>query len=76
MLTTTIYRKERSMYSKYVELRDKKGVNDSTVSRTLGIPQSTFTDWKSGKSSPKLQKLLKIAKYFEVSLEELIGEED
>ncbi len=64
------------MYSKYVELRDKKGVNDSTVSRTLGIPQSTFTDWKSGKSSPKLQKLLKIAKYFEVSLEELIGEED
>lgn len=60
------------MYTRYVELRDAKGVNDATVAKETNIPQSTFTDWKSGRSKPKLEKLLKIAAYFEVSVAELI----
>lgn len=60
------------MYSRYVDLRDKKGVTDYAVSKATGIPQSTFTDWKSGKSNPKLEKLQKIAAYFEVPLEKLL----
>lgn len=60
------------MYTKYAELRDKKGVRDTDVAKATGIPQSTFTEWKQNTSSPKLKKLLKIAEYFEVSLEELI----
>ena len=62
------------MYSKYVELRDKKGVNDANVSDATGIPRSTFTDWKNGRSKPKLVKLMKIAKFFDVSVEEFIEE--
>lgn len=61
------------MYSKYVELRNAKGVNDAKVAEATGIPQSTFTDWKQGRSKPKVEKLLKLADYFEVSIEELIG---
>ena len=57
------------MYQKYAELRDLKGVKDNEVSRATGIPQSTFTDWKQGRSTPKLPKLLKLAEYFEVSVE-------
>ena len=62
------------MYAKYVELRDKKGVNDASVSDATGIPRSTFTDWKNGRSNPKFEKLLKIAAYFEVSVEEFAKE--
>ena len=62
------------MYAKYVELRDKKGVNDANVSDATGIPRSTFTDWKNGRSNPKFEKLLKIAAYFEVSVEEFAKE--
>lgn len=62
------------MYSKYAELRDAAGDTDAKVAEGTGIPRSTFTDWKSGRSNPKLEKLLKIAKYFGVSIEELITE--
>lgn len=57
------------MYEHYVELRDKKGVTDYRVSKDTGITKSTFTDWKNGRSSPKLEKLSLLAKYFEVPIE-------
>ena len=57
------------MYAKYAELRDSIGLRDADVSAATGIPQSTFTDWKTGRSKPKLEKLLKIAKFFGVSVE-------
>ena len=58
------------MYAKYVELRDAKGFRDADVAKGTGIPASTFTDWKNGKSAPKLEKLLKIALFLGVSIEE------
>lgn len=57
------------MYEKYVKLRNEKGVTDYRVSIDTGIPCSTFTDWKNGRSTPKLEKLILIAKYFNVSIE-------
>ena len=57
------------MYEKYVELRDKKGVTDYRVSVDTGITKSTFTDWKSGRSKPKMDKLSILADYFGVSIE-------
>ena len=57
------------MYEHYVELRDKKGVTDYRVSKDTGITKSTFTDWKNGRSSPKLEKVSLLAKYFEVPIE-------
>ena len=60
------------MYAKYVMLRDAKGVRDADVSKATEIPQSVFTDWKNGKSTPKVDKLMKIADYFEISLDEFV----
>lgn len=57
------------MYKKYVELREKKGVTDYRVSVETGITKSTFTDWKNGRSKPKFDKLLILAKYFNVPVE-------
>ena len=47
------------MYERYVELLNEKGVKNIDVSRATGIPASTFSDWKKGKSSPKREKLEK-----------------
>lgn len=63
------------MYTKYAELRDSAHVNDATVASATNIPKSTFTDWKNGRSKPKLEKLVKIARFFGVSVEEFICEE-
>lgn len=57
------------MYEKYVTLRNKKKVTDYRVSEETGITKSTFTDWKTGRSKPKFDKLLVLAKYFGVSVE-------
>ncbi|MBR2353327.1 MAG: helix-turn-helix domain-containing protein [Clostridia bacterium] len=43
------------------------------VAKATGIPNSTFTDWKNGRSAPKADKLRRIAEYFDVSLEYLLG---
>ena len=57
------------MYKNYVILRDERGLTDYRVSVDTGITKSTFTDWKTGRSKPKLDKLLILAKYFGVPVE-------
>lgn len=64
------------MYEIYCKLRDSKGLKDSDVVKATGITKSTFSDWKSGRSNPKNDKLQKIANYFDVSIDYLMtGEE-
>ena len=64
------------MYERYASIRDKAGVTDYEVAKSTGIGRSTFSDWKSGKTVPKLEKLQKIAHYFGVTTSYLIGETD
>lgn len=65
------------MYSKYVKLRNDKGITDYRVAIDTGIRRSTFSDWKSGRSTPKQDKLQKIADFFGVSVDFLItGKEE
>lgn len=64
------------MYKKYVQLRDSLGVTDYRVASDTGIPKSTFSDWKSGRSVPKIDKLQKIATYFGVGIETLLEYEE
>ena len=64
------------MYEIYSKLRDSNGLKDADVVRGTGITKSTFSDWKNGRSTPKNDKLQKIADYFNVSLDYLMtGEE-
>ena len=39
------------------------------VARNTGVPYSTFTDWKAGRYTPKIDKLEKIANYFNVPVD-------
>lgn len=55
------------MYSIFKKLLDENKVKPADVARATGIPPSTFSDWKSGKSSPKQDKLDLIANYFRIS---------
>lgn len=64
------------MYTKYVELRDKLGVSDYKVSQETGIPKSTFSDWKSGRSKPKTDKLVALADFFNVSVDVFVRREE
>ena len=48
-------------YKEYAKYRDEKKMKDAEVARRTNIPPSTFSDWKSGRCSPKLDKMAKIA---------------
>ena len=63
------------MYNDYRMFRDFKGLTDYKVAKAAGINRSTFSDWKSGRSAPKLDKLRKIAEVLEVPVEFITGEE-
>lgn len=66
----------QKMYSVFEKLLQKYGISTYKVSKETGIAQSVFSSWKNGISTPKQDKMQKIADYFHVSVEYLItGEE-
>ena len=62
------------MYEKFLKLLELHNVKPADVARATGIYTSTFADWKSGRSKPKLPKLQKLSKYFNVPLEYFVEE--
>ena len=64
------------MYEIFSQLLQKFGVTAYKVSKATGISQSSLSDWKLGKVTPKTENMKKIADYFGVSVEYLMtGEE-
>lgn len=59
------------MYEIYQRLLDEKHLKNADISRATGISNMTLSDWKHGKTTPKQDKLQKIADYFGVSLDYL-----
>lgn len=57
------------MYEKFAYLLAKNNKTAYRVSKDTGIPANTFSDWKSGRSNPKTDKLKILADYFNVSIE-------
>ena len=47
------------MYEKFAQLLAVHGITANTVAKAAHVNASTFTDWKQGKSQPKLEKLQK-----------------
>ena len=60
-------------YRRYRAFADIKGVSDYQVSKETGMHNVVLSEWKSGKSQPKIDKLLKIASYLGVSVDKLLA---
>lgn len=59
------------MYEIFVRLLKERNLKASDVSKATGIPSSTFTDWKKGRYTPKVDKLKLIADFLGVTLDYL-----
>lgn len=55
------------------ELLKDKGVSASKMMSELGFSSGLYSQWKSGKQKPSRDKLEKIAEYFSVSVDYLLG---
>lgn len=66
-----------TVYERIDELCNKKGVTHGKMCDDLGYSRTTMSALKSGRSTTfKLEKAKRIAEYFNVSVDYLMGEED
>lgn len=62
-------------YEFFASLLKETGCRAADVSKGTGIHPTVFSDWKSGKSSPKQDKIQLIAKYFGIDWADFYPEE-
>ncbi len=53
-----------------------QGITQKNLSDKLHISTGNISDWKTGRSAPKADALVKIADYFRVSTDYLLGRTD
>lgn len=62
-------------FTRFSELCEAKNKKPTTVGIELGIPRGTISYWKHSNAVPKQDVLVKIAEYFCVSVDYLLGQE-
>ena len=62
-------------YDVFVSLCNKKGVAPTRAAMDIGLSKSTPTTWKKRGLTPQGETLNKIAAYFDVSTDYLLGNE-
>ena len=60
------------MYETFEKLLAEHDLTAYRVAKDTGISQVVFSEWKRGKSKPKVDKLKVLADYFGVSVEVFI----
>ena len=58
---------------KIKELRTKLGISQLDLAKNLGIHPSTLFNYETGRAEPNIKTLIKLADYYHVSLDELVG---
>ncbi len=60
----------------FTRLCKEKGISPNAVCAELNLSNSTYTFWKQNGSTPRQTTLIKIADYFKVPVDYLLGVED
>lgn len=58
------------------ELREKKGLRQIDVANITGIDQKTLSNYETGKTNPDSYALIRLADFFNVSIDYLVGRID
>jgi transcriptional regulator with XRE-family HTH domain len=59
------------------ELREERGLTQKELAQALGLSsKSTITNYEQNDRDPDYETLIKIAKYFEVSIDYLLGHKE
>ncbi|MFS0723871.1 helix-turn-helix domain-containing protein [Paenibacillus sp. 1P07SE] len=61
------------MYQIFERLLEEREITAYRVAKETGVTTATLTSWKQGKYTPKQEKLQKIADFFGVTVDFLLG---
>ncbi len=54
-------------------LRKEKGIGQDALAKELNISVKTVSHWETGYSQPSIEQLIRLADFFDVSIDELVG---
>lgn len=63
-------------YDVFKRLCDEKGISCNRAATEMGLSNATATKWKKTRATPSGDTLSKIAVYFDVSIDDLLGNEE
>ena len=64
---------ENIFCEKLKELRIEQGVGQVELAKAINVSKGIISLWENGLREPKLSNLITLAKFFEVSLDYLVG---
>ncbi len=59
-----------------LELRRGRGLSQREVAREFNVSQSTYNNWENANTQPSIEQLIGLARFFEVSVDYLVGNSD
>ena len=57
------------------DIREEKGVLQKDLARVINRTRACISSWEQGKTEPSIDDLLKLADFFEVTVDCLVGRE-
>lgn len=61
---------------KIYALRRKNGLSQEQLAEKIGVSRQAISKWGGGMSTPELDKLKVLSEFFQVTIDELTGEEE
>jgi len=66
----------KMFYEIFSDLIQKRQIKDYQVAKDLNLSSSRISDWRNGHRLPSVENLIKLADYFGVSTDYLLGRTD
>ena len=61
---------------KILELRKKNNLSQEKLAESIGVSRQTISNWELGETSPDLKQAGELSKILNISLDELVGNEN
>lgn len=58
------------------ELRTEKALSQRQIAEQFSVSQGTYNNWENGRTQPSIEQLISLAKFFGVSVDYLVGNDD
>lgn len=65
-----------SFKEQLIRLRKQRGLSQEQLGQHIGVSRQTVSKWELGDTTPELEKLIQISRFFDISIDTLVGNED
>jgi transcriptional regulator with XRE-family HTH domain len=61
---------------RFKQLREERGLNQPEIAKKLGVIKQTISNYENNNREPEFSDLVKIADFFQISIDYLLGRTD